>query len=93
MLDEILKTAGQIAAATGPVLMVIAIWALVTNRVVSAQTLRERDAMAASVLADRDKTIAKLEQKNDDLFKITFRFSDLLERTQTAASKVAGVTS
>lgn len=91
MLEEFLKTAGQIAAATGPVLMVIAIWGFVTNRVVSAQTLRERDVAYASAIAERDKQIGKWEERYDKLQMMTSRAYDITDRTAVVAAKTAGV--
>lgn len=82
MLDDFLKAATQIAAAGGPVLMVFAVWGFLTNRVVSAQTLKERDAMNALALADRDKQIVFLQQRYDEMQAIAFKLSDITKRTQ-----------
>lgn len=89
MLDDFLKAATQIAAAGGPVLMVFAVWGFLTNRVVSAQTLKERDAMHAQALADRDKQIVYVQQRHDEMQAIAFRLSEITKRTQDA--KTTGV--
>lgn len=92
MLEDFLKTAGQLATASSPVLLVIAVWAFVTNKVVSAQTLKERDAFYASSVADRDKQISKWEERYDKLQMMTSRAYDIADRTAVVAAKTVGVT-
>lgn len=91
MIDDLLKTASQLAAAGGPVLMVIAVWAFFTNKIVSAQTLKERDTMNALALADRDKQIVFLQQRYDEMQAMAFRLADITDRTQAVVPKVTGI--
>lgn len=91
MLEEFLKTASQIATVSAPVLMVLALYAFMTNKIVTAQTLKERDAAQAQAIADRDKSIAKWEQKYDNLQAFAFRLADITDRTAAVAAKAAGV--
>lgn len=60
--------------------MAVAVWAFFNNKIVTAQTLAERDAQ-----------IVALQKRYDEMQGIAFRLADITKRTQDVAAKATGL--
>lgn len=88
MLEKLIENPNAVG---GVMLLLLAVYAFVYEKIIPGPTHRSVVAARDLILAHKDAEIVRLQTKYDEMQAIAFRLAEITERTQNVAVTAAGL--